>query len=650
MSKKDWEKKNPWRLEGFLEFMNEELVKKDNGAWEDTLDDRYLKDDLEYSIMQVIMRDIVFGSNREIAAIITGSFDKPLKEKLKEAYRDNISGRILEEDKHIYEVFANMSAMECMKHEDLKNKVESFYADRYAEEHAMVGTLEETYKNKQNDDNAICNILYEIFARATNWDTDPNEIRVWAIYLFMIEASIRCGHVLPYRKIYPPIWGWEKEPGEDRSLDSYTFITMTYDKINGFYTPPHDMPAAKVMPAPEEVGIPGARAAKGYFSNRDLEKSVSYQDLTRQRNQLHKKYIRERIKLLAGYLGCDFNKEDMRGTMLEIAATLWDKGYNDASWKMEGYCSIADNSSYNDDYAMDSFKRSKEEDKDYYINLLATELIWSHFTTKLEALIMREIAKDKGHVFTRHEIIRELGTDDIAQDAEFLINLSYIAAAFKGLNKTQELYIDNFDMFGEENITAARFKSLYRDEVKKKDRKIEDQKQEIESLKNIVNTLSKSTETKESKTDKKLVSEIKKLESIIEKKNAEVDEAEKKTADLLEYIEMIEAGDIDETDAEVGITVNMDALKQRRFAFVCNDIDNLFPELRKDFPGSVFFDRITNNPQRCNVDAVVFMTKFMSHSLYYKAKILYSGTKMINFNQKNLEALYRQIAKELNIA
>lgn len=91
---------------------------------------------------------------------------------------------------------------------------------------------------------------------------------------------------------------------------------------------------------------------------------------------------------------------------------------------------------------------------------------------------------------------------------------------------------------------------------------------------------------------------------------------------------------------------DLSTLQSKKYLFVCH-MDNDFGKLKKKFPNSVFMTENTDNISNINVDAIVYLIKCMSHSMYYKVQNIYgaSGMPIVRYNGNNLELLYQEMQK-----
>ena len=76
-------------------------------------------------------------------------------------------------------------------------------------------------------------------------------------------------------------------------------------------------------------------------------------------------------------------------------------------------------------------------------------------------------------------------------------------------------------------------------------------------------------------------------------------------------------------------------------------MDNDFGKLKKKFPNSIFMTENTDNIRNIRVDAIVYLNKCMSHSMYYKVQNQYGafGMPIIKYNGNNQELLYQEMQR-----
>lgn len=135
--------------------------------------------------------------------------------------------------------------------------------------------------------------------------------------------------------------------------------------------------------------------------------------------------------------------------------------------------------------------------------------------------------------------------------------------------------------------------------------------------------------------------QISKLNKAVDEKDAEIESLKQQLRSQEEFADLINRED-DELDADK--KVDMDLLKSKRYLFVGN-VERHLPDLKKEFPGSVFMDTRNTNIANIKVDGVVLLTKFMGHPMYYKLRNAKEirDLKWVYCNTKNLDVLHQKM-------
>ena len=119
---------------------------------------------------------------------------------------------------------------------------------------------------------------------------------------------------------------------------------------------------------------------------------------------------------------------------------------------------------------------------------------------------------------------------------------------------------------------------------------------------------------------------------------------------LKEYIKSQDEflSELSKEEPEPESEVDLGTLKEKRYLFV-GFIDEALPELKKQFPDSIFMNTETMSLNGITVDGIVFLIKYMSHSLYYKVKSskVYRDVPCAMCNTKNLDRIYYDMYKNL---
>lgn len=260
----------------------------------------------------------------------------------------------------------------------------------------------------------------------------------------------------------------------------------------------------------------------------------------------------------------------------------------------------------------------------------------SYVTTKY---IETVIEKKQG--FTKLALSRECIPDNYETVYQTILCMYEMDVLYKMFAIMQKQYYTDFSW---EKITNQDIKTRYEDIVSDLRQSLTDRENKINSLIEKNNTLSLQISADNSKQTAPLVAENNKLLKVIESKDSEISDLKRR----LEYQELFisELNKIE--NEEVDNTYNLEMLQNKRFLFV-GHISDVLPELHHKFPNSVFMESETYNLSGIEVDAVVMLVKWMSHSMFYKVKATntLSQTKTIMCNTKNIDTILQKIYDEL---
>ena len=166
----------------------------------------------------------------------------------------------------------------------------------------------------------------------------------------------------------------------------------------------------------------------------------------------------------------------------------------------------------------------------------------------------------------------------------------------------------------------------------------------LESLDRKNKVLSLQLESDKSKELTPIIAENNKLLKIIDSKDFEIEELKKKLQIQEEFTAELNHIDVDKENNNY----NIDILKTKRYLFV-GRFEEALPELKHDFPNSLFMEGETYNLLNVKVDAIVMLVRWMSHSMFYKIKATGSltDTKIIMCNTKNKDTIYQKMFNEI---
>lgn len=270
-------------------------------------------------------------------------------------------------------------------------------------------------------------------------------------------------------------------------------------------------------------------------------------------------------------------------------------------------------------------------------------VIDSYYRGRVRA-VYYEMTYNTGKNFTPLDLSRECSLPPEVE-LQSIVELFYTDIALELMNRKRiELY-DLFSLddsgksneFRENSIKAleAEKKAIEEEkenEIKKKDSIIADLKKELAEKKEAV---------KQEEALKKQNLEICKLRKELEKKNNEAKLLKEK---LKMQNELLEAMKEEEEAEEEDCAYNLEFLKSKKFLFLGYSEEAL-PELKKIFPDSVFISKQNELTVNYKADAIVYMTRWLGHGLFYKSKSdeRFKGMKTIYSNRKNVEQILGEI-------
>jgi hypothetical protein len=124
-------------------------------------------------------------------------------------------------------------------------------------------------------------------------------------------------------------------------------------------------------------------------------------------------------------------------------------------------------------------------------------------------------------------------------------------------------------------------------------------------------------------------------------KDEEISSLKIQLASKEKYIELLLSAD----DPDVQEEINLDELKQKRYLFV-GAAKEALPQLRKEFPNSLFMETEGYSLKNIKVDGVVMLIKYMSHAMFYKVNSTAALTNIpiVRCNTKNINTIYHTMS------
>lgn len=240
--------------------------------------------------------------------------------------------------------------------------------------------------------------------------------------------------------------------------------------------------------------------------------------------------------------------------------------------------------------------------------------------------------------------ILDTKTEDAKRDMDNIRGMCEIDVMCQMYQDLLEEYYMNFSF---DLLSNERMQEKYEKQLKNAEKEISVQKsryqnlqKENERLMGLVKNMGKDADTAVQQYRRETSKELETVSAENEKLKGLIKSQE-------EYIEALE-----KEEEEVKLfrkpTYDLPALQSKKYLFV-GHMDNDFGKLKKKFSNSVFMTENTDSINNISVDAIVYLIKCMSHSMYYKVQNQFgaSGMPIIRYNGNNLELLYQEMQRAM---
>lgn len=141
---------------------------------------------------------------------------------------------------------------------------------------------------------------------------------------------------------------------------------------------------------------------------------------------------------------------------------------------------------------------------------------------------------------------------------------------------------------------------------------------------------------------KPFVIENNKLNKRIDAQAVEIIKLQKQIRIQNEYIAELQKPELPPIEENV----DLELLQRKRYLFV-GRADEALPELKHNFPNSIFMNSENINIANLKVDGIIYLIKWMSHGMFYKVKSEKSlvGIPVAMCNTKNINRIYWDMSK-----
>ena len=443
---------------------------------------------------------------------------------------------------------------------------------------------------------------------------------------------------LPFFCLFRSVTSNKKESMEDRGR-SYPLICCLYqlldEKEHG------SMPSESVKKIAEECAsekyVYGNAIAASLMRSGAIKENRY--DLTAEEimdSFYFEKYYKRRRKKLCEILKCEDE---------ELEGKLYSPGESSNSQE-EIACLLGLARDYGVQPAVISEAHQRILDEtDESLQMMNNSVLPMYYLVKLESRL-EEIYGDGGRDafcnITKRDLYNEIGADNLQEDIYYLSQFAYFDVIMNALNKEHAMYYRNFNYFPKNMGSSLSIINLRQQNEK--------YREELEEARAAITALRKKAHhpipKAKGSNEKYFRSELVKANNEIDALNEKNDELQKTIDDLNEYIRRLEDANSAEIETEcVPVTAIDEAiLHSIRIVFVCGDVDTKCSELRKAFPHSTIIEAATQSVTMKNAtDLVVYFTKHISHSMYFRVKSSYKGVPEYFFNGTNIDKMKHEV-------
>lgn len=288
---------------------------------------------------------------------------------------------------------------------------------------------------------------------------------------------------------------------------------------------------------------------------------------------------------------------------------------------------------------MTTTDNSKNMDDGFHYIPDVNALITNYFKSYVITRYVEEMSKN--HRFTKLTLSRECIPSNYDTVYQAILCMYEMDVLYKMFSIMQKQYYRDFSW---EKVTNQGLSMRYEDIISKLESIIKEKEDKINLLSKKNESLSLQITASNSKQTAPLVVENNKLLKEIEERDNTIDSLRNRLKYQEEFIAELSRNEIESQDS----TYDLEVLKTKRFLFV-GYFKEALPELKHLFPNSLFMDTETFSLSQIDVDSIVMLVKWMSHSMFYKIKSAgnLSQTKIIMCNTKNIDTILQKMYNEV---
>lgn len=247
-----------------------------------------------------------------------------------------------------------------------------------------------------------------------------------------------------------------------------------------------------------------------------------------------------------------------------------------------------------------------------------------------------------GNDFTELTLARECVSPNIQNDITEILYMIFMDCMQKINDIFVEQYYQNFSW---EKIDGKEVEIKYKkivEEYKNKNARLKDKIQRQEESRLEVNEIVRN---KVASITRKQLRNVESLNKTIENQQKEIEKLKKLLASKEEFI-----NELQNVTEELDEDVNLDIIKDKRF-LVVGHVSERMPELKKLLSASIFMETENFELKGIQVEGIIFIISFMSHSMFYKVKAssIYDKVMNIKCNGKKAETVLMEIANAVQL-
>lgn len=200
-------------------------------------------------------------------------------------------------------------------------------------------------------------------------------------------------------------------------------------------------------------------------------------------------------------------------------------------------------------------------------------------------------------------------------------------------------YYENFSL---EQVLGKSDRNHYEHIIRRLNQDLTNQREKIVRLENENRNLRMTESDADRDESDRLAGKLSREAELLRKENEDL-RAALRNYDMFERYR-------DEEEIEEEEAYSLPKLQEKRYLFVCYD-SPILEAIKRRFPNSVFMTGESFNLNSVKVDAIVFVIRSMSHSMFNKVRSRFGNENIptVSYNGRNAERLYACMYKELEM-